>query len=123
MKVDVNQALNVARGIVKEQENKVLDQNETVEQTKTAVNALVKEGHKEDVIFSTLSRLNVDMTLITTDMVREMIAEARQTEILSPGDSAPIGEGNPNPWEEFNQQEDAKAQQENTETPVTDDSQ
>ena len=102
MKVDVNQALGVAEGILREQANKAKDKEETIKETRVAVAALVDEGYKEDVIFTTLSRLNVDKSgAVTNEMVREMIAEARQSTILPPGDSAPIGEGNKEPWKEF----------------------
>lgn len=124
MKVDVNQALDVAAGIMREQANKAKDKEETIEETRAAVAALVGEGYKEDVIFTTLSRLNVDKSgAVTNEMVREMIAEARQSTILSPGDSAPIGEGNKEPWKEFNQSAGTETP-DNTETPPpTDDSQ
>lgn len=134
MKLDTNQALNVARGIVRERENEENDRNETIEETQKVVTELVEAGYGEDVILSTLSKLNVDVNVVSTGMVRAMIQDANQSEPLPPGESAPIGEGNPEPWKEWNAQEDAQQQeaeqvqhdqdqggQENSETPATDD--
>ena len=94
MKVDANQALTVAQGILTEQINAAADAQETEETGYQAVKELVKAGHNEAIIKSTLTRMSVDLT---PQQITEFVQKA-QIELnppLPPGESQPVGGSDP----------------------------
>lgn len=109
MKVDKKKALKDAQELSEAHIRNAAEAQELIESATETVKALVEAGHSEGIIVEALQKQGFGKAL-PDGFIRNLVKETRRNPPLPPGESQPIGEGNPNPWEEWqsgNQGKDA----------------